>query len=88
MKRHNRVLTPNDVGNRADFDAWVEEHYTYNGVGGAISQVQTVIGTGDPGGLGGDTDNTRPVFDDSIEPHPPGRHREPELPQLQPQVLH
>jgi len=67
MKRHNHVLTPADnPANRGAFDAWVEERYTYNGLGGALSDLQTVIGTGSPAGSGGADDNTRPVFDESV----------------------
>jgi len=73
VKRHNHVRQPpNDVGIRRDFDAWVEEHYSYDADDGAISHVQTVLGTGDPAGTGGDTDNTRPVFEYGIERTPLG----------------
>jgi len=67
MKRHNWVKGPPDThGNRGSFDPWVEESYTYDGVGGAVSNVQTVIATGDP--AAGD----RPTFDYSIQYTPLG----------------
>lgn len=56
--RHNRVTVP---GTTAYTPIAVSEDYTYSGLGGRISRVETTVGVGDPG-----EPDTRPTFDYSL----------------------
>jgi len=66
MRRHNWLIYPPSRfdADPAFFwaDPWAEESYTYDGLGGRISRVTSVIGTGEPAGSGTANANTRPVF--------------------------
>jgi RHS repeat-associated protein len=56
--RHNRVIVPQTS---VYTPIAVTEDYTYTGLGGRISRVETTVGVGDPG-----VPDTRPTFDYSI----------------------
>ena len=61
--RHNRIFVP---GTTEEADVVASESYTYDGLGGRISSVQTTVGVGSPG------DNTQPTFTYSLGYDPLG----------------